>query len=183
MAGLPLKTARQGRFFDRRRVRGQGREEKGGEALLTSPRAGKSKARGESALKGQNTASARAFHWKPRPCFVRNNGIAPDGTVNLAAADRRKARSAERGRAIRARSHRRHHRLPHPLELVAGSPIDRAELFGAALEVGQGDGSWARCRGTEPAGNGGAVASTGPWPAEAYADDLITKRRTGGVVS
>jgi hypothetical protein len=42
------------------------------------------------------------------------------------------------------------------------------------FDAGQGNRSRARpCRhGTEPAGNGGAVASTGPWPAEAYAGDL-----------
>ena len=66
------------------------------------------------------------------------------------------------------------------MELVAGSTIDRAELFGAALDAGQGNRSRTRpCgHGTQPAGKGGALASTGPWPAEAYAGDLTTKQRT-----
>src|SRR2546423_974175 len=170
--------------------------DKGGDNGARRPAAGRSfsgRPHGQQlpAASSGRARSARGTNCRgaPRPCRSRTcpsgakaaaGGADPTlGPAGLRGLPRVRVSRANPPPASAPRSRPRRHRLPYPLELVAGSPIGRAELFGAALEVGQGDGSWAGCRQTEPAGNAAAV-STGPWPAEAYAGELITpKQRTG----
>jgi hypothetical protein len=75
------------------------------------------------------------------------------GPAGLSGLPRVRVSRADPPQASASRTRPRR-RIPHPLEAAGGLSIDRAELFGAALEGGQRDRSWTpRRRGTERTGN------------------------------
>ena len=98
------------------------------------------------------------------------------GPAELCGLPRVRVSRAGAPPASSGRARPRSRRLPYSLETDGGSPIDSAELFGAALGHGQRDRFRAppRRRGTEPAGNRAARDPASPRQAEAHTAGDIT---------